>query len=152
MFINSLYSLWIKSNFFNNNSFYDQVVDLGVSDQNLSGNFLRISVSDQSQNYFLNTYDFSEVNSVEVVFDVSVSSNLIVTYETLDLNELILETYVFPLNLEIIDLGNLYLCDSINCSFDEISNNYFDKNTGGYLFVDNILDVIYSVDVFFKKI
>lgn len=141
----------LTPNFFNNNSYYDQVVDLGVSDTNLSGNFLRINVSDQSQNYFLNTFDFSEVNSVEVVFDVSVSSNLIVTYEILDLNELILETYVFPLNLEIIDLGNLYLCDSVNCSFDEISNNYFDNNTGVYLFVDNNLDVNYSVDIFFKE-
>ncbi len=151
MLLNLSIVFGLSPNFFNNNSYYDQVVDLGVSDTNLSGNFLRISVSDQSQNYFLNTYDFSEVNSVEVVFDVSVSSNLIVTYETLDLNELILETYVFPLNLEIIDLGNLYLCDSINCSFDEISNNYFDNNTGVYLFVDNNLDVNYSVDVFFKE-
>lgn len=140
----------LTPNFFGNVSYYDQVVDIGVLDNNLSGDLVKITISDQYETYFEEIFSITNIKKIDVVFDSSVSAYLVANYEVLDSNYSILETYSFPLFLEYIDLGKIYLCEVKECN-NSSSKRYFDSNSEIYLNIDNNLDVNYSLDLFFKE-
>jgi hypothetical protein len=140
----------LTPNFFNKVNYYDQIIDVGVLDNNLSGDFLKITLSDQYETYFEEAFSIKNSKKIDVVFDSSVSSYLVANYEVLDSNYSILETYSFPLFLESIDLGRIFLCDIKECHYSD-SKKYFDNSSKIYLNVDNNLDVNYSLDLFLKE-
>ena len=140
----------LTPNFFGKVNYYDQIIDVGVLDNNLSGDFLKITISDQYETYFEDILSVTNSKKIEVVFDSSVSSYLVANYEVLDSNYSILETYSFPLFLESIDLGSVFLCDLKECHYSD-SKKYFNSGSEIYLNVDNNLDVNYSFDLFLKE-
>jgi len=106
-------------------NYYGEVIDLGLKDFNFSENTtIKITILNDYETYFVNSYSFSEIDNVPVILDTQVSSDAKVVYEIyIDSNKI--EEKEFNLNLSSIEaLPNFFFCLSPSCEQEEVSKSY----------------------------
>jgi hypothetical protein len=106
-------------------NYYGEVIDIGLRDLNFSKEaIIKITILNDYEVYFVNSYSFSEIDNVPVILDTQVSSDAKVVYEIyIDSNKI--EEKEFNLNLSSIEaLPNFFFCLSLSCEQEEISKSY----------------------------
>lgn len=148
---NSTFIFGLTPNFLDKENYYNQVVDIGVLDKDLECSFINIKISNEDQIYFNRVFTFNEINKIENIFKTTVSSNLVVTYETMDELTNVIDIFVFPLYLKNLDLGLVYLCDSIDCTINGDNDPFYFFNSSSEIFLitnNNFENINYSLELY----
>lgn len=99
--------------------YYDEIIDVGVSDFDFNFETLAIKVYNDYETYLEQSYDVSETNHIPLIFDSRISSDSKITYIFFNNTDVVLEK-TFDLNFSEFTLVPAFkLCKETKCNDSE---------------------------------
>jgi hypothetical protein len=115
-------------------NYYDQIIDIGLSDINYpEETTVKISIYGITEKYYDNSFLISEIEYIPIIFSKEIPGILEVIYEFKDISGNIIDKKTFSLVLKNPEIPNFYLCNLDNCTG---SITEFWKNEDLFLTVD----------------